>query len=497
MTKRCLAIMLAIVMIVCIFTACKSKPNVSNTQIITEAPTQIAEDTTSFKLSYTQSDSLNPFKSTTLNNQILQNLIYESLFVIDESYEAQPSIASGYTYRDNKTLVVTIESGHIFSDGTQITVDDILYSFREAQVSPHWKNALSPISNAYIENSNTIVFELYSPNANAQNLLTFAISKSDKSKDGYFIGSGRYMLKDEAGGVCLAINPLHKDFNPHFTKITLVNVASSESIDNAVNIGNITYAFRDLAEGDNTRMTCNKKLVGLNNLVYIGINSATGIMANENIRQALSLVIDRETLVKSAYQGYAKPATSVFNPASKQGKQTALFSKKADIPAAKQAIAQSGYGESDLKIDILVNGNRNRSAMATLIKQQLESVGFKVTITKLANAQYKEYVKNGYFDIYIGETKIPNDMRLNSFFDKKGATSYGISVSKNKTTKSYNAYMNGDGDLGTFLLDFSNEMPFVPVLYRQGMICYSKSMHGDMQAYNGNYFSNIQDWYCS
>lgn len=488
---------MSIVMIVCIFTACKSKPNISNTQIITEAPTQIAEDTTSFKLSYTQSDSLNPYESTTLNNQILQSLVFESLFILDESYEVQPCIANGYNYKDSKTLVVTIESGHIFSDGAQITADDIIYSFREAQVSPHWKNALSVIRDAYIESSNTIVFELYSPNSNAQNLLTFAISKAQKSKDGYNIGSGRYMLKDDAGSVCLAVNPLHEVFNPHFTKISLVNVATSESIDNAVNIGNITYAFRDLAEGDNTRMTCNKKIVGLNNLVYIGINSATGITSDSNIRQALSLAIDRETLVKSAYQGYARPATSVFNPASKQGKQTTLFSKKADIPAAKQAIAQSGYGESQLKLRILVNDNRNRNAMATLLKQQLESVGFKISITKLSNKQYKEYVKHGYFDIYIGETKIPNDMRLNSFFTKSGATSYGISVSKNKTTKSYNNYMNGDGELGTFLLDFSDEMPFVPVLYRQGMICYSKSMHGDMQAYNGNYFSNIQDWYCS
>lgn len=497
MTKRCLAILLSVVMIVCIFTACKSNSNISNTQIITEAPTQIAEDTTSFKLSYTKSDSLNPFESTTLNNQILQNLVYESLFILDESYDVQPCIANGYTYKDNKTLVVTIETGHIFSDGEQITVDDVLYSFNEAQLSPHWKNSLSVFKNAYIENSNTVVFELYSPNANAQNLLTFAVTKSQKGEDGYSIGSGKYIFKDDDGGICLVVNSKYKDFTPHFTKINLVNVTTSESIDNAVNIGNITYAFRDLADGDNTRMTCNKKLVGLNNLVYIGINSATGIMSDKNIRQALSLAIDRETLVKSAYQGYARAATSVFNPASKQGKETSLFSKKADIPAAKQAIAQSGYGESQLKIDILVNENRNRSAMATLLKQQLESVGFTVTITKLQNAQYKEYVKHGYFDIYIGETKIPSDMRLNSFFTKSGATSYGISVSKNKTTNSYNKYMNGSGDLGAFLLDFSDEMPFVPVLYRQGMICYSKSMHGDMQSYSGNYFSNIQDWYCS
>ena len=38
-------------------------------------------------------------------------------------------------------------------------------------------------------------------------------------------------------------------------------------------------------------------------------------------------------------------------------------------------------------------------------------------------------------------------------------------------------------------------MPFIPVVYRNGVICYSKAMHGDMQGSYGNFFSNIEDWY--
>ncbi len=497
MIKKSLAALMAVVMIIGSFAGCAKNTGETTNTIITEAPTRVTEDTTSFKLSYSQSDSLNPYESKTLNNQIIGDLVYESLFVLDESYEAQPSLAIGYSYTDSTTLVVTIESGHIFSNGSPITADDIVSSFNEAQLSPHWKNSLAPIKSAYASSANAVTFNLTYADPNAHKLLTFAITKAGvDDENGYLIGSGRYTLSNENGGVYLNVNKRRNDFNPHFTKITLVNVTTSESIDNAVNIGNITYAFRDLAEGDYTRMNCNKKNVGLNNLVYIGINSHIGITSNSSIRQAISLAIDRETIVKSAYQGNAKSCTNIFNPASALGKETSLFSTKSDIPAAKQAIAQSGYGKSQLKLDILVSKNKNRVAMASLLKQQLEAVGFKVTITKIADKQYKSYVKNYYFDIYIGETKIPNDMRLNSFFDRKGETRYGIDTDM-KTLKSYKAYMNGDGDIGTFLIDFYDEMPFVPVLYRQGMICYSKSMHGDMQAYNGNYFSNIQDWYCS
>jgi len=45
------------------------------------------------------------------------------------------------------------------------------------------------------------------------------------------------------------------------------------------------------------------------------------------------------------------------------------------------------------------------------------------------------------------------------------------------------------------MLTFTEEMPFVPLLYRQGMLCYSRSMRGDMQGYGDNCFANIEDWY--
>jgi hypothetical protein len=118
-----------------------------------------------------------------------------------------------------------------------------------------------------------------------------------------------------------------------------------------------------------------------------------------------------------------------------------------------------------------------------------------VTINKEKNKNYQTKVKNRGFDIYIGETKVPNDMNLNSFFTSSGATRYGIDLDNSETSKAYKSYLDGESEIGKFILEFSEELPFIPLLYRQGMICYSKSMHGDMQGYAGNYFSNIEDWY--
>ncbi len=495
MTKKYLSLLLAVVLVAVTLSACTAQSPTSEHKLVTETTTEIVADTTSFKLSYSQSDSLNPFESQSLNNQVLEELIFDPLFTIDESYEIQPKIGASYSYTDNKTITVTLNDSVKFSDGTAVTADSVVYSFEQAKGSPHWGNSLKAISSAVKVDDKTVKFNLSYENPNAHNLLTFAIA-SDKSDDkGYSIGSGKYKYGDGDGEVFLELNSLHSDFSPRITKITLINITSAESIINAVNIGNISYAASDMSGTSGVRLQCNKKAVNLNNMVYLGINCKKGITKDENIRKAISLAINRETLVKTAYQGYAKAATSVFNPASKLGKQTQIFSDNEDTSGAKQAIDQSSAKAGSLNLTLVVNNSEANKSAATYIKQQLDAVGFNVTISNLKGKKYLTAVQKGNFDIYLGETKLPNDMNLNSFYGSKGATRYGIDLKNSQSGKSYDSYMKGEGEIGGFILDFSKELPFIPLLYRQGMICFTKSMHGDMQGYNGNYFSNIEDWY--
>ena len=64
------------------------------------------------------------------------------------------------------------------------------------------------------------------------------------------------------GACCYKIN-LKAD------SLQLENITSYESIDNAVNIGNISFAFRDLSRDSSRKISSNKKMVNMNNLVYI------------------------------------------------------------------------------------------------------------------------------------------------------------------------------------------------------------------------------------
>ena len=180
--KKPIAVILAAVLITLVLTSCKAKTE-PGAVVTTAAP--VSETTTvkpgidisSFKLSYSKSDSLNPFKSETLNNQVVQNLVFESLFTLDESYEAQLQLAESYEYTDSETLLVNLRQDIRFSNGNKMRSDNIVYSFNQAKDSPHWKNTLSAFSSASEEGKYSVKFKLNSPNLEAHKLLTFAVAK--------------------------------------------------------------------------------------------------------------------------------------------------------------------------------------------------------------------------------------------------------------------------------------------------------------------------------
>lgn len=491
MQRKYIALFLAVVLLISCFAGC-SADNVQ-TQTTTAVSATVKEtDNSTFKLSYTQSDSLDPFKAETQNNQVLASLVFESLFDLDENYEPVANIATGYAFTDSTTLRIDINPQLKFSDGSELDTEDVVYSVNAAKKSPAYGSGLSCISSVQAQ-GNSVIISLSYANPYAVNLMTFPIASVNDDSDGFPVGSGRYAYKNSDGKTVLkAITD--NGFDPYITTITLVNIAAADSIDNAVNIGNISYAFRDMSSDTSKRLSCAKKAVSMNNLVFIGVNSTRSITSNAQIRRAVSLAVDRNVIAESAYSGYADIAESTFNPHFKSIGNINLFSANSDTATAKQAINQSGYTADKLSLSILVDTNENKISCANLIKTQLEAVGFSVTVDKVSVKEYRSRIKKADFDLYIGEIKLSDDMCLYPFFDEKGGARYGIDIKNMTCDDIYSQYLSGETELGKFILAFNEEMPYIPLVYKKGMICYSKALNGDMQGYYGNFFSNIESW---
>lgn len=498
-SKRALCLLLAALMI--FFVSCNKKDKINTVTVppedvvVDENGDEITINSDSvFMLPYSKGDSLNPFLAASLNNQLLASLLYQPLFRLSEAYTPENILADSYETAD-KTIRVTLKTGVHFSDGTAVSASDVVYSFNQAKNAPAYSANLSGFASASAKDSATVVFTLAAPNANAVNNLTFPVVKKDSASpksNETAVGSGRFILEHTGGDCAMKPNPAYQQ-SVILTNIRLINIETRTSLNNALKIGNISFAFQDLSDGNSATLNVKTQKVPLNNLVYLGLNQSNGYLSDSKVRRAVSFAVNRENIVTSAYHGFAAAAVSVFNPEWKTSQGAVIASSKHDTTAAKTTLEASTYGGAALKL-IVNSENGFRATAADLIAKQMNAQGFNVTVSKLAYGDYMKALQTGAYDLYLGEVRLTNDMSLQPFFSQGGACSYGISLAaEDPVISSYNSYMAGS-EVGSFIMSFQENMPFVPIVYRSGLVAYTNQMKVKPTSTYGDIFNNIEEW---
>ncbi len=115
---------------------------------------------------------------------------------------------------------------------------------------------------------------------------------------------------------------------------------------------------------------------------------------SRNFRRAISSAINRADLCKVVYNGHAQPAVGPVSPANKFWFDSRLQPVRFDPSAALQLLKQDGFqlsggvlhdrGGHAVVFSIVTNaGNRARERMATMIQQDLRSLGIAVNVVTL------------------------------------------------------------------------------------------------------------------
>ena len=127
-------------------------------------------------LLYSMSDSFNPYTVKTAINRQLCQLIYEPLVKLNNNFEPIYCIAKEVTVEG---AVCTVKlNNHIFSDGSTVTADDVVYSYNLAKNSATAYSAkLYEVKSASAVDSATVVFNLIKVDPYFINILTFPIIK--------------------------------------------------------------------------------------------------------------------------------------------------------------------------------------------------------------------------------------------------------------------------------------------------------------------------------
>lgn len=276
--------------------------------------------------------TINPLYSTNRDvDRDLSQLIYSSLYKYDKNGQLVNDLAENIETSDSKTFVVTLKNNVKWHSGEALTVDDVIFTFNLI-TNPEYNSPLRKnFSSVSIEkvSDNQIKFTLPSAYAAFSGLLTFGImpqsvwesvspdSASLTDLNLQPIGSGPYkfksLLKSKQGELKeyrLEINPNYYGQKPYIENIIFKFYPDSNELIAAFNdgdvdgIGYLPFALKP-------------KLLAQNSLNFYSLNSAqedliffrtdnNKNLADLNVRRALALSIDKNSLVKELFENFYK-----------------------------------------------------------------------------------------------------------------------------------------------------------------------------------------------
>lgn len=507
LNKRIISLLLsAALLTVTLFSAgcTKRPPQPDDEDFITEETEEEEEEPVpggSLAVPYTTADSLNPFYCKSVTNSSLMSLIFRSLYYPDSSYVPVRDIAESESLK-GQILEVRLTNDLDFSDGSPITAQDVKYSFDCAKKSVCYAQVLRGINTCLVNDSFNLTFELEHPDINVLNALYFPIVKrgSATTETSLPIGSGYYRFTQDGIRLSLSANMKYAGKIPEVGTIRLVDTVGNEVPEHLVDTGEIDFFYSDLADANTNRVYSSVTNVYLNNLVYIGVNSDSPIMGLTDLKQAFSYALNRQAICENAFRGFARAAVLPFNISWKElsvSQFAASLSLGGDPAKAEKMFAERGIGKdlNPATVNLICSDSNSfiRNA-ASLIASALEPYNVIVNVMPMSPAKLEDTVKNGVYDLYIAELKIPANMDLTEFFTPDGAAVWGMKLDQIVSDDMFFKYRNGEVSMDEFLEVFWAEMPFIPLCFRNGRFCYTRDITSDLSATENRIYGGIPEW---
>lgn len=474
--------------------ACGKRPDTPvNADDSTTQPRPAPTET--LRAPYTEEDSLNPYYCASYLNACLMPLAFETLFTVDRSGNITVRLAGSYT-EEAESVLVSIPVGSRFSDGTELTSADVVYSYGLAKKSEIYQNALVTVDGAEAVSPYEVRFAFTDRFPARVGALTFPIVKQGtaETKGSIPVGSGRYRCDMTESGPVFHFSENYRGDPGSVAQIVLVDVDEVEKLTYMLTSGDIDLFMTDHYGTKLARVAASSYSCPQNALIYLGVNSKT-YLADPILRRALSNGIDRNEIAGSVYSASAEPAVL---PMRHDGKLVTLdhegeLSAAVDYSAAAELLKEGGYAPAAIPLTILVNSESvYKQQVAECIVSSLGQLGIAVGIRSLEFEEYMKALKNEDYQLFLGEVKLPDSGALDVFFG--GAADLGI-AEDSPARAAYRALCDGSGSPAAFISSFLEDMPFISLCFRNDLLyCRNGIVVPENAVTLSNAFADIALW---
>lgn len=391
----------------------------------------------------TDPSSMDPIRSGALVVLSVFFHTFDQLVKITAEGDVEPKLAESWTPSEDLTQWdFTLRDGVVASNGEEIDAADVVFSYQAILDDPTSENFayLSSIQSVEALDDRTVRFTLKQPfSAFPRNTSLISIVPSDTYQemgaDAFAqdpIGSGPYVFESIQTGVSydLVRNDTYWGPAPAIDEISLQPVTSDESRVNGVLSGSLDIAQIgptqvETAEGGGAAQVFSALS---NGVVFLGVNSTSGVLKDAKVREAIALAIDKKAITENLLMGLAEPATAMLAPAV-EGYSDAVSDTPFDPERARELLAEAGYDGSAIAFDYATDGRIPLSSqVAQTIQGYLEDVGITVEMAGADQASHTLKVKNREFTgIYLNTwapSTVDGDLPLTDFYETAGNNNY-------------------------------------------------------------------------
>ena len=401
------------------------------------------EELQSLSLTYFPNRSMNPLIGNNITNRVLFSLIYQGLFSVDRNNNPVPILCSYYqATSDNRNYTIYIETGARFSDGSPLTVADVLATYEAAKNSDYYGGRFTYIDSVVQGENNSVVFHLTTAYENLALLLDIPIVKVGHTADDYPLGTGPYSFQTTNTGArlqkvtdwwCSAKLPTNAE------TITLTEATSQAQVRDEFEFDELGLAISNPMSDSYAEYRCDYELWEVDSglFLYIGVNALWSEFfkdgKNDDLRKALTYAIDRDTIIDSYYRGRAYASTLPVSPNSPYYSES-LASRYTYDPLRFVSAIQNMYIPKNTKGEpkkflLLVNCDDSaRLRTARYIAKQLTDLGLETGTLEYGastGTTYEQVLRAGSYDIYLGQTKLSANYDLSQFFKGWGNLGWG------------------------------------------------------------------------
>ena len=345
--------------------------------------------------------NLDPRFQSDAASERISKLLYSPLFYFNKNYEIKSNIVDWKKVTPLKYRFIIKKELPLFHNNKKMDIEDIvstINNLRSQQKSPFYLE-LNNIQDVVKLSDFDFEINLYKKDINFLSRLVFFILPKDLlSQNHNFstnpIGSGPFRFLEKYPNL-----KIQRRLDSQI--IELVNIKDPTVRVLKLLNGEIDLLQNDLPLEMIKLLETKDRVITLKeygaNVSYIGFNFNDSLLRQHKFRKALTLAVDRQSLIKYFLNDKTRLAEQILPPEHWANEKINTLDYNPSL--ARKYIKELGIKEP-IVLTLKTSTDPFRVKIATLIQKQFKSIGVKLTIKSLDWGTYFKDIQAGEFQLY-------------------------------------------------------------------------------------------------